>query len=191
MIAPQELAHIRQTVGAAARAAFTAVREAHPEEDFYYYVLWTTGVVHRPAPCACSKQGLARAMEKYRESEPAHLRWSEADSPYDCFGDEHFLEVERLFRRYGDPYDRADEDTDVLFSAIVGAMQDLDSDGFFGEARERESVVINVTIPGEEDEVRLLDRAKLLNPRASLRTLLRDYANSEQSHRADGDNVGG
>lgn len=180
MIDPGRLAEVLCAVSTAARKAFSAVREAHPDEDFYYYVLWTTGAVHRPAPCACSAQGLARVMKEYGETDPANLRWSEADSPYDCFGDQHFAEVEAIFSKLGDPYDRTEDARKALLNAVVGAMQDLDSNGFFGTGAEREKVVINVSMPGEENEDQLIERARLLNPVASLQTLVQDYSDSEQ-----------
>ena len=59
-------------------------------------------------------------------------------------------------------------------------MQDLDSEGFFGTGKEREKTIINVTMPGEEDEDQIVERARLLNPAICLQTLLRDLADSEQ-----------
>ena len=170
---------IRNYVREAAKKAFSELRQAYPNDEFYYYVLWTTVVAHRPAPCACSKQGLERTFAQYLsdssdETTPADLRWSEADSLYDCFVDEHFTDVAELFNDLGDPYERSDELNHSIFESIVLAMSDLDNEGFFGEGTEREKVVINVTMPGDESEDELVERARRLNPKSALAQLEKD-----------------
>ncbi|MGV3532133.1 MAG: DUF4303 domain-containing protein, partial [Chthoniobacteraceae bacterium] len=88
------------------RQAFTALKEAYPADDFYYFALVTTHDALRPGPSASSVQGLERVVARYQAEghnvTPADLRWSEADSPYNLFGDEFFGEVQRLFMQGGD-----------------------------------------------------------------------------------------
>jgi len=163
---------IRNTVREAARKAFSELRRTYPSDDFYYFVLWTTDVVHPPAPCACSKQGLEKTIAQYSqdndEVSAEELRWSEADSPYDGFGLEYFDEVKKLFNQLDDPYDRSIEENDRIFEAIIQAMADLDREGFFGIGVERDKIVINVTMPGDESEEDVIERAKMLNPSSAL-----------------------
>src|SRR5690349_4284357 len=99
--------HLRIAVREACRRAWQALRAERPSETFYYYGLWTTAVIQRPAPTAASIEGLARVTEEYRARFGAvsqdELRWSETDSPYDLSGDEFFDEVSELFDATGDP----------------------------------------------------------------------------------------
>ncbi|NUP11823.1 MAG: DUF4303 domain-containing protein [Polyangiaceae bacterium] len=166
------LAEVRRVVRDAAKNAWRELRAARPNDTFYYYVLWTTGVVHRPAPSACSEEGLAQVVAAYRQSGSGmaakELRWSENDSPFDLAGDHCFARVTTLFESLGDPYERTDAVRRQLLEAVVQALRDLDEEGFFGAGRERDAVVINVTMPGEEDEAETVARARTLNPRGAL-----------------------
>lgn len=107
------LAELRDAVTEAARQAWTELRTTRPLESFYYFGLWTTGVVHRPAPTASSIEGLRHVTDGYQAKgstrSEVDLRWSEADSPYDLFGDEYFGRVEEIFDATGDQTNGAPE----------------------------------------------------------------------------------
>ena len=170
---------LRMAVREAARDAWTDLRSAHPGDTFYYYGLWTTQHAHSPVPTASSFEGLKRSLAEHRENglelNPADLRWSENDSPYDLYGDEHFLGVERLFEEFGNPFDRERDVRNALLETVIGALADLDDDRFFGSGAERESVVINVTFPGRNTPASVLGVARRLNPPAALERYERDW----------------
>ncbi|MFI6289080.1 DUF4303 domain-containing protein [Streptomyces sp. NPDC051018] len=163
-----ESERIRGSVREASRRAWTAPRRARPAESFSSYGLWPAGVLHRPAPTACSSEGPARVSADYAGRGAGagadDLRWSGADSPYDLFGDEHFAAAAALFADLGDPYERPEEVNGALLRALVGALADLDREGFFGTGSERHRVVVNVPLPGDEDEESMVARARGLNP---------------------------
>jgi hypothetical protein len=167
-----EFERIRAGVREAARGAWATLRAEHPTERFYYFGLWTTPVAHRPAPTACSVEGLARAVAGYRELgttvDPDELRWSENDSPYDLHGDDLFSALEPLFEAFGDPYDRPRDVNEALLEAMTGALADLEAEGFFGRGDERDAVVVNVTLPGRDDARSAVASARRLNPPAAL-----------------------
>jgi len=175
----EDVEAIRVAIREASRLAWTELRSAKPSESFYYFGLWTTSVVHRPAPTAVSCEGLAAVASEYAargsDASEEDLRWSHCDSPYDLFGDHHFASVAELFIAIGDPYERPDAVNEALLDALVGALADLDREGFFGVGSERDRVVVNVTMPGEEDELSILSRARKLNPRSALRLYERDH----------------
>lgn len=174
--------HLRRVVREAARLAFEAVRASRPDESFYYFALVTTGDGLRPGPSASSEEGLGRVLEGYRANgqdlAPAELRWSEADSPYDLFGDEFFGPVTEAFSGAGDhrgwPPEEYREEVGLRFAAMEGALRDLDQEGFFGRGPARAAVVINVVAPGDEDEAAILARAARLNPAEALAVLVQD-----------------
>jgi hypothetical protein len=174
--------NLQTAIHEASRQAFAAVREAYPGEDFYYFALVTTEDALRPGPSASSVQGLESVVARYRTEghnvTPADLRWSEADSPYNLYGDEFFGEVQRLFSQGGDhrKLPEAEYEAEVArrFVAMEGALRALDEEGFFGSGRSRDRIVINVVAPGDEPEAVILDRATRLNPAASLSQLRRD-----------------
>jgi hypothetical protein len=173
---------LRDAIREAARQAFGAVRSANPREYFYYFALVTTGDALRPGPSACSLEGLERVLDRYRAKGSTYgadvLRWSEADSPYHLHGDEHFRDVEALFRCEGDhrtlPDATYEEEVARRFQAMEDALRELDREGVFGTGAKRHGVVINVVAPGEEDEDAILVRAARLNPAESLVQLRRD-----------------
>lgn len=174
---------LQDEIREASRRAFSALRQACPCDDFYYYALVTTEDALRPGPSASSTQGLESVLKNYRDRgiacEPADLRWSEADSPYDLFGDEHFAEVERLFLASGEhrnlPQDEYEAEIARRFAAMEGALRELDAEGFFGTGAARERVLINVVAPGDECEAAIIERAARLNPPACLVQLRQDF----------------
>ncbi|WP_374009342.1 DUF4303 domain-containing protein [Leifsonia sp. LS-T14] len=166
-----DFARIRSAVAGAAREAWTRLRDEHPDDDFYYFGLWTSPVAHRPAPTACSLQGLSAAARSCDEELPVavdDLRWDVNSSPYDLFGDEFFARLDPLFEALGDPYDRPRGTNQALLDAMEGALADLDADGFFGAGAARNAVVVNVTMPAHERPGDALESARRLNPGGAL-----------------------
>jgi len=168
-----DFARIRSAVADAAREAWTQLRAEHPADDYYYFGLWTTQVAHRPAPTACSEQGLRLAAESSRADGRAvtfsELRWAVNASPYDLFGDRAFARLEPLFEACGDPYDRPRAVNEALLDAMEGALADLDAQGFFGSGSQRQRIVVNVTMPAHERPADALESARRLNPAGALR----------------------
>ena len=179
-----DFARIRSAIADAAREAWSRLRDERPDDDFYYFGLWTTPVAHRPAPTACSEQGLRRAAETSR-AEGVHvaldeLRWAVNASPYDLFGDAHFAHLEPLFEAQGDPYDRPRPVNEALLGAMEGALADLDAEGFFGTGAERREVVVNVTMPAHERPCEALESAGRLNPAGALKRYQADLSSSQE-----------
>src|SRR5690606_15234136 len=117
----------------AGRAAFQGLFSERRSERFYYCTLTTTGEASRPAISAWSHEALAAVPEAEREQ----LAWSYADSPYCCFGDEHFARVEALFARRPqmDPWSSEEErnaEYELRLRAMESAMARLDAEGLFG-----------------------------------------------------------
>ncbi|MGO4536953.1 DUF4303 domain-containing protein [Leifsonia sp. 2MCAF36] len=179
-----DFARIRSAIADAAREAWTRLRDERPTDDFYYFGLWTTPVAHRPAPTACSLQGLQRAVKAFRADgvavEPDELRWAVNASPYDLFGDESFARLEPLFEAQGDPYDRPRPANEALLGAMEGAIADLDAAGFFGVGAERQALVVNVTMPAHERPEDALESARRLNPAGALERYAADLSSFER-----------
>lgn len=167
-----DVARLRSALRAAARSAWTALRAERPSETFYYFGLWTTPLAHRPAPTACSLEGLERAVERCRaegaDVDADDLRWAVNDSPYDLYGDRLFADVEPLFDAFGSPYERSARLNAALLDAMIGALADLDAEGFFGVGPERDAVVVNVTLPGRDTAAELVASARRINPPGAL-----------------------
>src|SRR5215813_3776386 len=95
MSAPSE-EDLIDAIETAAERAISALFDEHPEH-FYYCSLMTTGEASAPVLTAWSEEALDRAVAELGLEEREVLRWSFADSPYFCYGEEHFNEVQRLF----------------------------------------------------------------------------------------------
>jgi len=176
---PSVLDELTRAIRDAAERAFSAVRDEHPLECFYYFALVTTADALRPGPSASSIEGLARIVHGQGCS-AADRRWSEADSPYNLYGDEHFAEVEQLFLRVGEHRHWApvayELEVQNRYAAMEGALRDLDRSGFFGVGLDRFKVVINVVAPGDDGEASIIERARRLNPPESLHQLIADLS---------------
>src|SRR6478735_1447563 len=177
-----DIARIRSALRDAAREAWSALREERPAEAFYYFGLWTTSLAHRPVPTACSYEGLQQAVEAARAEglavEEETLRWSVNDSPYDLYGDELFARLEPLFDTLGSPYDRPRAVNEELLEAMIGALADLDAEGFFGVGAAREAVVVNVTLPERDSVTGVLESARRLNPPGALARYARELGSA-------------
>ena len=163
----------------ATRAAVTALFREHPKDRFYYCALTTTGEVRSPVLTAWSWEALDAAV-KERDNDPnarAALKWSYADSPFYCYGDQYFGGVRRLFDTLT-PSDVTDAQAQAAktfkMNAMVAAMKRLDQDGVFGNGSRRTGIVINVEfMPPDHSNV---ERARELNPPEALTAWLREAA---------------
>lgn len=177
-----DFALVRSAIRDAARAAWTDLRNEHPSYAFYYFGLWTTPLAHRPAPTACSTEGLERAVAASRaagiDADADSLRWSVNDSPYDLAGDEHFARLDAVFETFGDTYDRPRAVNEQLLRAMIDALAELDTEGFFGTGDARDAVVVNVTLPGRDEPADALESARSLNPPSALTRYEADNASS-------------
>lgn len=127
-----------------------SVRKILPElfatgEHFYYITL--TVVEEPTVPClsAWSHEALAKAAPEEREM----IKWSYADSPYYCIGEEHFANVADFLEDY--PLYNLDDDAYdaeyvLRLSAMEEAMRRLDAEGLFGTGTERSSMLIMAEI---------------------------------------------
>lgn len=139
----------------------------HPNEDFYYIALITSGEAHSPVLSAWSYQALYKLSNNDKEEERL-IKWSYADSPYTMYKNDYFHNVEQIFKSR-DIEDLNEKDSndefDFRINAMVAAMQQADSNGVFGRGESRLNLLINVEVmPPDETNV---SRAKELNPKNS------------------------
>lgn len=180
-------------------AVKNAVKELFKiNEDFYFLVLVTPGEAHAPALSAGSTEGLQRTVKKYEEEYEADpddpdlltLKWSIADSPYDCWGyEEYFKDVEALFdlRPCIDEFidikrkDKArqkemDEKWEIehalRMEAMFLAMKELDEEDVFERKTKRKHLFINVA----PEWLNVRRTALLLNNDEALKQIIQDDA---------------
>lgn len=153
----------------ATRLAVQKLFVEHPE-DFYYVSLVTSGEAHAPFLTAWSKQALATEAVIQGVSSTI-LKWSYADSPYCCYGEEFFDDVRRLFKERPQwVNDRPGRDWSAEFdfrlAAMEVAMLRLSEQGLFGTGAERDRLVIAVEVmpPDPSNTLRMMR----LNPRNAL-----------------------
>lgn len=167
-------------IAAATFAAVTDLFSKHPNDHFYYCALVTTGEALAPILTAWSQEALDAIVNQARDdpSARAELKWSYADSPFYCYGDEHFGEVRRLFASVGtvDPNDTVAWRAAYLLkmSAMEDALASLDRSGLFGNGAKRAGIVINVEcMPPDHTNT---ERALRLNPPEALTDWLKEAA---------------
>ena len=181
-----------ELANAIAVATDATVRELFaefPDHHFYYITLITPGEVLAPAFAAWSYEALEEAVahEPNKEETRVMLKWSYADSPFFCYGEEHFAEVRRLFDAR--PNIELEDDEDYCGSAceaeallrldaMESAMSSLDQQGLFGVGEERFAVVVNVELaPPDYSNT---ERAMRLNPPEAIREWLVEAAEDEE-----------
>jgi hypothetical protein len=164
---------LTNAIETAAERAISALFHEHPEH-FYYCSLITTGEAHAPTLTAWSEEALHReaakpASERGRWATPERegLRWSYGESPYFCYGEECFVEVERLFAERPPMDCNADDyqwikEYDLRIGCMEEAMRRLDKKGIFGEGEKRKRILINVEVMSPD--YRNTERTLRLNP---------------------------
>jgi hypothetical protein len=180
---PTEL-DLADAIESAARKAITGLFEQHPGH-FYYLSLITTGEAHPPVLAAWSEEALEETVRNEADKEEARwgLKWSYADSPFFCFGEEHFSHVKELFSLRPDIHSLDDNkckaEYDLRLRAMESALSKLDRQRLFDSGDNRLRIVVNVEVMPPDFTNTL--RAKRLNPPEALRTWLEEAAESENS----------
>jgi len=164
----------------AVRNAVSQLFQEYPNDTFYYCSIVTTGEGHTPCLTAWSKEELEKAvvMEGGDSELRGEFKWSYADSPFYCYGKNHFEGVRRLLVSRSVSGDR-DSTTDrkefvLRLRAMESAMAKVDSEGLFGIGEERLRIVINAEVmPPDHSNV---DRAQRLNPPEALEVWMDEAA---------------
>jgi hypothetical protein len=165
-------------IAVATSAAVTSLFREHHGGHFYYCALVTTGEGLAPHLVAWSTEALDLSVS-YCQGDPnarKELKWSYADSPFYCYGDQHFAEVRRLFGALGE-LDANDSDQwqagyEFRMAVMEEAMARIDRAGLFGIGPRRAGIVVNVEcVPPDQSNV---ERALRLNPPEALTEWLRE-----------------
>lgn len=155
----------RQTLLAELRSAWQRLRQAHPNEHFYSFGLYTTELAEYLMVTASTEEELSVVTERYLASKGgdptltrASLRWSPCDSPLHEEG-ASLLAQSGLLRAAGpDPYDETQEADDavaLVFGTAVDALEQLDQEGIFGADLERARLIVGVWKGDQSDEERI------------------------------------
>lgn len=161
-IVPDELA---DQAYAAAKAAFSEVREANPDQAFYAFGFWTDDSLQFLHPMANSEEALTETVATYQtQVDPKYgitsshdsLRWSYGDwgfgtcdegGHFDAINDQLSENFDRMVNEGDDEDDDEDnaafvEEMDALFNALATGLHRLDREGFFGEGASREKITL-------------------------------------------------
>lgn len=155
-------------------AAWNKARQLHPDHSPYAFVLY--GVWFKP--CVLTKEGLTQEAQRQVEEgslfdtldeAQKNLRYSPPDWP--GFEDkENMLEtVPALLKQIG-PYIEDMEGYEVHAKAAMSAFKELDEQGLFGTAKQREQLLLMLMPEDSEKDWAGLS-AKKLNPAPVLKRL--------------------
>lgn len=149
------------TLTAVARHAFTAIRADAPNDQFYFFALYTTALGEYVVATAWSEEALTRVVtaaatragngRSIAELTRAY-RFCAPDSPFHETHDEGFADFAPGKK---------------LHEACFDAMRELDFEGFFGKGTARSKVLLNV-VYGDMSDERWLQHADRLNSRAAI-----------------------
>lgn len=174
---------LQQKIVAAGKKAFPAIRAQHPDEQFYFFGLYTSGSYSYVTPTCSTYQGLKEVVEAYqteayfaampKDELVKSLKWSPCDSPLHTEGEDYFEELdaellfidEELDRLYSGKPDEKEVDAFVhqIENCLIQAMKELDAAGVFGTPEERAQVTLGIMMGDQstEDRIRFV---KALNP---------------------------
>jgi hypothetical protein len=159
---------LRKLITAAAKRAFTEVREAHRDEDFYAFALYTDDGLMTVMPSANTEQGYQRAVKKYgfkKRQEKSYVRWATAEWAYEGVGADAFNQVCDLIN--GQEIDDMSAKANYVIGSMVGALKALDDKGVFGKGEARKKITVFVSISDSDDAEGIENKsAEMLNPPA-------------------------
>ncbi|WP_341300845.1 DUF4303 domain-containing protein [Lysinibacillus sp. FSL H8-0500] len=160
MAETQEIEELANKIAYAARKSFLELFKNG--ERFYYCTFFTTGEGHAPSISAWSWEALTREANKQaiHSDRPAPemadlIKWSYADSPYYCFGEENFADVYESFAKRPFIWTLENEEWHkelmLRLQAMEIALKMLDEEGLFSLNQPRDAICITVEImPPEE-----------------------------------------
>ncbi len=183
---------LRTAILDAARLSFTNLLEAHPDEQFYAFSLYTDDDVTSVYSSANSEEEYQQAIIKFKEAfdedemEKADLnslRWAYVEWAYDCFGKVYFEDLNNLL---GDINQNKAEMTindfimhkKQVLNALITALYDLNKEGLFGDGEDREQVTVFASTSdcdSDEGFQSQNDSAKILNPESVFQSFLTRY----------------
>lgn len=141
------------------QALYTAVKsiltDLYKNQEHYYYItLVSDGGAGTPCISAWSHEALARSEGSDEDREL--IKWSYADSPYCCYRQEDFAEVERLLQERPDIWGLEEAQFDMeyekRYAAMEEAMRRLDEEGMFAVNQARREVVVLVEVMPPDKE---------------------------------------
>lgn len=172
---------LKVAIAQALRRAVTDLFGAYSSHHFYYCSLVTTGEALPPSLVAWSSEALAEEVAKAKDASAEYfLKWSYADSPFYCYGEQYFEDVRRLFAQRPTPTldepARWEAEVETRLRAMESAVAQIDAEGVFGTGSRRNGILLNVEVmPPDATNTA---RARRLNPPEALVAWLAEAAES-------------
>ncbi len=167
-----DFTQLRAAVREAAEKAFTQVRASHSDEQFYAFALYTDDGPMTIVPAANTEEGFRRNTGLDPE-EANYYRWATGEWAYEASGSGAFQRVYELLNAGGrDGEEGGEEDSpdpaafhSRVIEAMISALGELDSEGFFGGGSAREQVTLFVSVSDSDESAAIEDAsAQRLNP---------------------------
>jgi hypothetical protein len=182
---------VRKGLRESARRAITQVQAEHADERFYAFALCSDEDAESVCASANTEEGFQWRLErnqKFRERTEASIakhgmtwadytnyyRWNLPEWAYHQTGVREFRSLDPLIL---DPLHMASDEIEAaepgaldshrarLYGSMILAMKDLDTEGFFGEGKQREAIVLfSDLVEPPEKYWFAVESAKLLNP---------------------------
>ena len=150
---PIEPDQVAEQVYMAAKAAFSELIRANPQQSFYAFALFTDDSLQFLHAVANTEEALTSTVERYRKtvdpkygctSTRAGMRWSYGD--WEFFpevGAEHFEAINKIVRaNFDSDQEQFEAGVELLWAAILQGFQRLEKEGFFGSGAERSKITL-------------------------------------------------
>ena len=138
----------------AAKSAFSSLKNAHPNEEFYVCALYTDSGAMTVCPSANSFRGLEEKVSQEDEEDRSpevvqYYKWASSEWVYEAWRSEEFKGVCKSLRESAESSD-FESFQSKLFLAMTNALLLLKNEDFFQDFNAHQSPVLFVTITDDD-----------------------------------------
>ncbi|QEI06756.1 DUF4303 domain-containing protein [Pigmentiphaga aceris] len=158
---------LENEVYAAAKEVFVNVQNAHPNEQFYAFALYTDSGAMTICPAANSVEGLTRELAN-DETDPdgeeaAYYRWATSEWAYESWQADSFNDICTKLGDIPESEDFAHTQAKV-YEVMTNALARLSKEGVFKPQSSGDAPVLFVTLTDDDEAEDVENRsAKVLN----------------------------
>lgn len=168
----------------AAKSAFSSLKKARPNEEFYVCALYTDSGAMTICPSANSFRGLEEKISQEDEEDRSnevvqYYKWASSEWAYEAWQSEDFEGVCKSLRESAERSDFENFQSQV-FLTMTNALLLLKNEGFFQSFNARQSPVLFVTITDDDRAEELENKsARILNGEQVFGEFVNRYSDAE------------
>jgi len=144
-------------IAQATTSVFSALKNEHPDEDFYAFALYTDSSAMSVVAAGNSEQALEKVLKNADErsaEQDVYYRWVSSEWRYEAFHGSEFKGVSKTVRESPDRSNFRKFKVDV-HAAMIEALRTVDADGLFSTGPDRDKIIVFATIADDDNAEQL------------------------------------